>query len=136
MTMSEEVKMCEQCNGPLSFNVEWDELLKIARQNSKELIRANKGIDQVLVSNNNIAKIIDELKPLKELPQISNNLTSIVERLIVPATTKSRDWPALILVGFLFLLICLVLLKEHPFRGLLKGYGAEASIENFSKENI
>lgn len=109
------------------------ELITIARDNKVGLAKVNEGMSKLLDSQVHIAGVLEELKPLRSLPEISDNLTKIVGQLIAPATadrTVKRDWPAIVLAGIMAVTVLLMIYKEASFKGSLSGFGAQGSFES------
>jgi hypothetical protein len=121
---------------PIKSLPEVSELLKIAKEHGEMTRNIQGGINKLLDSQVHVVGLLDELKPLRSLPDISNNLSRLVERLIEPAVNpkEHRDWPALLLVIVLASILVLTLFKEYAPSAKLKLLGSEASIETHHEE--
>ena len=118
------------------FQRDFPELIKITRETHLHLKDVKQGISKLLQSQIDVVALLEELKPLRSLPDISNNLNKIVDRLIEPATRNRRDWPSLILVVVLSALVVVMSLKDSDFKGALKWLGSEATLESHPEKNL
>jgi hypothetical protein len=124
-------------------SIDIHELLKFAREQGEMTKNIQAGVNHLIESQlkmigsqNHMIGLLDELKPLRSLPEISNNLTTIVNKLIEPATNPKRkvDWVAAFIIGLLGTLLAIFILKENIWKGKADLFGNHAEIESMPYE--
>jgi hypothetical protein len=115
---------------------EWRELMDIVREGRAAAQKVLNGVLTIQESQVHVMSVLEELKPLRQLPVISDNLTKIVNQLIAPATRDNRrtDWFSVFSIATLAVICMVLILKDVNFKGLLKVWGNEAQLESSQPE--
>jgi hypothetical protein len=123
--------------------IDINELLKFAREQREMTKSIQGGIDHLIQSQtkmigtqSHMIGLLDELKPLRSLPEISSNLTTIVNKLIEPATNpkKKIDWVAVCIMGVLAGLLTILILKDNNWEGEGSLLGAHGHLKSTPHE--
>ena len=108
------------------------QLIKMTRETHSHLQDVKQGIAKLLDSQIDVVALLEELKPLRSLPDISNNLSTIVQQLIGPATKDPRriDWLSVLIICTLGIQCTILTLKDADFKGALDWFGNTATLES------
>lgn len=126
------LRLVTECEFKRAEHGEWKELMEIARVNRLGVIKLNEGMAKLFESQSQMTSLLEELKPLRSLPEISSNLSSIVKQLIEPATNPKNKaiWILGGVIAVLSILLIVFVLKENNLTGDLKLFGNSATLES------